>query len=177
MRNISVSLGFSGGSDGKKSACNAGDLGSISGLGRSPGGGHGNPLQYSCLENPHGPSSLAGYSPWVHGVAKSQTQLSDTAQHRVTEQIFLMLDTYTTEILCFLKNYTWYNLPKYGVKWHLFFSRFVFLTYASLDICTHWFDIILQRSKEVSSRHLQALCFLHVHFHFSTGLMRNENTM
>ena len=54
MGNISVSLGFPGGSVGKESACNVGDLGSISGLGRSPGGGHGNPLQYSCLENPHG---------------------------------------------------------------------------------------------------------------------------
>ena len=43
-------LGFPGGSGGKESACNVGDLGSISGLGRSPGGGHGNPLQYSCLE-------------------------------------------------------------------------------------------------------------------------------
>ena len=39
-------------SDGKESACNAGDLGSIPELGRSPGGGHSNPLQYSCLENP-----------------------------------------------------------------------------------------------------------------------------
>ena len=47
-------LGFPGGSDGKESTCNAGELGSIPGLGRSPGGGHGNPLQYSCLENPHG---------------------------------------------------------------------------------------------------------------------------
>ena len=44
--------GFPGGSDGKESACNAGDLSSIPGLGRSPGGGNGNPLQYSCLENP-----------------------------------------------------------------------------------------------------------------------------
>ena len=42
------------------SVCNAGDLGSIPGLGRPPGGGHGNPLQYSCLENPHGQRSLAG---------------------------------------------------------------------------------------------------------------------
>ena len=48
-------MGFPGGSEsepGKESACNAGDLGSIPGLGRSPGRGHGNPLQYSCLENP-----------------------------------------------------------------------------------------------------------------------------
>ena len=53
-----------GGPGGKESACNVGDLGSIPGLGRSPGGGHGNPLQYSCLENPHGQRCLVGYSPW-----------------------------------------------------------------------------------------------------------------
>ena len=41
-----------------------GDMGLISGLGRSPGGGHGNPPQYSCLENPQGQRSLEGYSPW-----------------------------------------------------------------------------------------------------------------
>ena len=57
-----VFLGFSGGSDGKESACNVGNLGSIPRLGRSSGGGHGNPLQYSCMENPHGQRSLAGYS-------------------------------------------------------------------------------------------------------------------
>ena len=55
---------FSGGADGKESACNMGDLGSIPGLGRSPGGGHDNPLQCSRLDNPHGPKSLAGYSLW-----------------------------------------------------------------------------------------------------------------
>ena len=63
-----------GGLDGKESASNVGDLGSIPALGRSPGGGHGNPLQYSCLENPHGQSSLAGYIPWGH---KERTGLSD----------------------------------------------------------------------------------------------------
>ena len=57
-------LGFPGGLDGKESTCNAGDLGLIPGLGRSPGGGHDNSLQYSCLENPYGQSSLVGYSPW-----------------------------------------------------------------------------------------------------------------
>ena len=55
---------FPGSSAGKESTCNVGDLGSIPRLGRSPGGGHGNPLQYSCLENPHGQRNLAGYSPW-----------------------------------------------------------------------------------------------------------------
>ena len=53
-----------GGSDGKESACNAEELGSIPGLGRSPGRGHGNTFQHSCLENPHGQRSLVGYSPW-----------------------------------------------------------------------------------------------------------------
>ena len=51
----------------KNPPTNAGDgraVGSILGSGRSPGGGNGNPFQYSCLENPHGPGSLAGYSPW-----------------------------------------------------------------------------------------------------------------
>ena len=55
---------FPGGSDGKEPTCNVGDLGSIPGLGRFPGVGHGNPLQYSFLENPHGQRSLVGYSPW-----------------------------------------------------------------------------------------------------------------
>ena len=65
---------FPGGSDGKASAYSAGDLGSIPGLGRSPGEGNGTPLQYSCLENPmDGGAWLAT----VHGVAKSRTQLRD----------------------------------------------------------------------------------------------------
>ena len=65
--------GFHGGSEVKTSACNAGDLGSIPGLGRSPGEGNGNPLQYSWLENP-----MDGGAWWatVHGVAKSRTLLS-----------------------------------------------------------------------------------------------------
>jgi len=67
-----VVLGFPGGTDSKESACDVGDLSSIPGLGRSPGGGHGDPLQYSCWENPYGQRSLAGYST-VHGVAKSWT--------------------------------------------------------------------------------------------------------
>ena len=67
-------MGSPGGSDGKASARNAGDPGSIPGLGRSPGEGNGNPLQYSCLEN-----FMDGGALWatVHGVAKSQTRLSD----------------------------------------------------------------------------------------------------
>ena len=56
--------GFPDSSAGKESTRNAGDLGSILGLGRSPGVRNGNPRQYSCLENPHGKRSLVGYSPW-----------------------------------------------------------------------------------------------------------------
>ena len=48
----------------KNPPANAGDMGLIPGLGSSPGGGHGNPLQYSCLENTHGQKSLEGYSLW-----------------------------------------------------------------------------------------------------------------
>ena len=55
---------------------NAGDPGLIPGLGSSPGEGHGNPLQYSCLENPHGQRSLAGYSPWGHKQLDMTEQLS-----------------------------------------------------------------------------------------------------
>ena len=58
--------GFPDGSDSKESASNAGHPGSIPGLVRSPGEGNGYPLQYSCLENPHGQRGLVGYSPWGH---------------------------------------------------------------------------------------------------------------
>ena len=67
-------MDFSGGSDGKASAYNEGDPGSIPGLGRSPGEGNGNPLQYSCLENP---MDRGAWLATVHGVAKSRTRLSD----------------------------------------------------------------------------------------------------
>ena len=66
-----VFLGFPGGSDGKGNACSVGDLGLIPGLERSPGGGHGNPLQYSGLENPHGQRrSPVDWRATVHRIAK-----------------------------------------------------------------------------------------------------------
>ena len=66
--------GFTGGSDGKESASNAGDLGSIPGSGRSPEEGNGNPLQHSFLVNPMDGGT---WQATVHEVAKSQTRLSD----------------------------------------------------------------------------------------------------
>ena len=73
-----ASKDFPGGSDGKASAYNAGDLGSIPGSGRSPGEGNGNPLQYSCLENP-----MDGGAWWatVHGLAKSRIQRETSLSH------------------------------------------------------------------------------------------------
>ena len=68
------SNGPPGGSDGKESTCNAGDLGLLLGLGRSLGGGHGNSLQYSCLENP---MDRGSWQATVQEVAKSWTRLSD----------------------------------------------------------------------------------------------------
>ena len=67
-------LGFPGSSNSKASTYNAGDPGLIPGLGRSPGEGNRNPLQYSCLENP---MDQGAYRATVHGVAESQTWLSD----------------------------------------------------------------------------------------------------
>ena len=63
-------MGFPGDASGKNPPANAGDLGLIPGLGRSPGGGHGNPLQYSCLENP---TDGEAWMSTVHRIAKSQT--------------------------------------------------------------------------------------------------------
>ena len=65
---------YFGGSDGKESACNVGDLGSILGSGRSPGKGNGCPLQYSGLEDS---MDRGAWRATIHGVAKSQTRLSN----------------------------------------------------------------------------------------------------
>ena len=84
---VTVGLGFPSGSDSKESTCNSGDSGSIPRLGRPPGGGHGNPLQCSCLENPHGQMSLVGYSPW--GCKESNT----TEQLTHVQQLAYMADS------------------------------------------------------------------------------------
>ena len=94
---MSSLVDFPGGSEVKASACNVGDLGLIPGLGRAPGEGSGNPLQYSCLENP-----MDGGAWWatVHGVAKSRTQLNDFT-HSLTHATFLSL------LLIFLNPVCW----------------------------------------------------------------------
>ena len=83
-------MGFPGGSSGKEvknppaNAGDAGDMGSIPGLGRSPGGGNGNPLQYPCLKNPR---DRGDWWATVPGVVKNQTQLS-THKHTHTQVVF-----------------------------------------------------------------------------------------
>ena len=67
-------MGFPGDSDHNESACNAGDLSSIPGLGRSPGEGNGNPFQYSCLKNF---MDRGAWRATIHGVTKSRTRPSD----------------------------------------------------------------------------------------------------
>ena len=67
---------------GKDSTCHARDQGLIPGLGQSPGGGHGNPLQYSCLENPHGQRSLMGCSQWGCKESDTTEQLSTAHMHK-----------------------------------------------------------------------------------------------
>ena len=81
--NLKVNTDFPDGSDSKESNCNAGDLGLIPRLRRSPGGGHDKPLQYSCLENFHGQRSLMGYSP------RSYKELY-TIEHMESRKMVLM---------------------------------------------------------------------------------------
>ena len=84
MHNLIYPRGFPGGSDGKQSAYNVGDPGSIPGLGRTPGQGDGNPLQYSCLADP---MDRGAWRAVVHRVAKSQTRRSSLARgQRVDSQ-------------------------------------------------------------------------------------------
>ena len=74
IEKVNIYLDFPGGSDGRASTYSAEDLDSIPGSGRSPGDGNGNPLRYTCLENP---MERGAWWATVHGVTKSQTRLSD----------------------------------------------------------------------------------------------------
>ena len=91
--------GFAGGSDGKKSACNAGDSGSIPGLGRSPGEGNGDPLQYPCLENS---MDRGAWRAIVHGVTKSWTQLCGYIFTYVYPYISISLSIYICAYLLYI---------------------------------------------------------------------------
>ena len=99
--------GFPGGSDGKESTCNAADLASIPGLGRSPGGGHGNPLQCSCLENRHGQRNLADNSPWGRKESDMIEWLS-IAQHTRSLSIYEFIKEPILTLLHFFPTYIYF---------------------------------------------------------------------
>ena len=142
-------MGFPGGSDGKESICNAGDLDSIRGLGRSPGGGRGNPLQYPCLENPYGQRSLAGCSPW-DCKNSDMTELLSTAQHS---------NTYFLE---FLK---WWQIIEI---WLIHRYSSIFLTFCSESMC--FWELFLQSFIPLSG--LLKLCNCQV---MNSNLVRSSN--
>ena len=110
-------MGFLGGSDGKEPACNVGDLGSIPGSGRSPGGGHGNPSQYSGLENPHGQRSLTGYSPRGWKESNTTEWLSKMTKHFDIVDYFFFLGVMSslrfqdTSFPAFLPYFFAYSIP------------------------------------------------------------------
>ena len=89
-------LDFPHGLDSKESSCNVGDLDSLPGLGRSPGRGHGNALQYSCLENPHGQRSLVGYSPWGCKELDMTEQLSSSSRMVILPKV---VQLFTSELI------------------------------------------------------------------------------
>jgi len=93
--------GFPGGSEVTASACNVGDLGSVLGSGRSPGEGNGNPLQYSCLENP---MDRGAWCVTVHGVAKSRTRLSE---HIKKQRCYFASKGPSSQIFGFSSIYVW----------------------------------------------------------------------
>ena len=111
-------MDFSGGSE---TTWNVGDLGSIPGLGRSPGGGHGNPLQYCCLENPHGQKSLLGYTPWGHAEFATTEQLSTHIHHLSNNYISYLSALsrfFKKTILKFIQNEKSQQITKYNLKYH-----------------------------------------------------------
>ena len=145
------SLGFPGGSDGKESACNAGDMGLIPGLGRSPGRGHGNPLQYSCLENPHRQKSLAQRVEYNWATKHS-------TQHRGSLQLIIGRNRVTKPLPSLTK--FWKAIPFSSVQslslvW-LFVTPWTTARQASLSITNS--RSLLKLMSVMSSNHLILYC-------------------
>ena len=149
-KDLLYSMGFSGGSDGKESACNVGDLGSIPGLGRSSGGGHGNPLQCYGLENPHWQRSLVSYSQWGHRESDMSERLR-TAQHNCIyhRKLYSMLCcfsvTQSCPTLCNPEDHSTPGFPVLHYFWEL----------AQTRVC--WVSDAIQPSRPLSLHSLPAL--------------------
>ena len=102
---------FPGGSDGKVSACNAGDPGSIPGLGRHPSEGNGNPLQYSYLENPMDGGAWLGYSPCVHKESDTTEWLHFLSFHSITMCFFIECPWIVYWISSYILSRIFFNKP------------------------------------------------------------------
>ena len=120
-----VFLVFPGGSAGKESACNVGDLDSIPGLERSPGKGNGYPLQYSGLEN--------SMDYIVHGVAKSRTRLSDVHFHTLFHGFFVVVLSFAFMLShVYLPHYrTWENFIAVTLLWYLYWGITIMDTFST----------------------------------------------
>ena len=106
--------GLPGGSDGKESTCNAGNLGSVPELGRSPGGEHGNPF-HSCLDNPHGQKSLVGYSPQGHPESDMTGQLSPAQLSEIISILLLTSNKWHSQQINW-KKFNAGSIQRYGSK-------------------------------------------------------------
>ena len=122
-------MGFPGGSDGKGSAFRAGDRGSIPGSGRSPGGGHGNPLQGSCVEKP---TDRGAWRATAHGLAESDTTERLTLHNQVLARLVSccpFITTFSFATIIHLRQYFLF-LDSLSYSWlpgHSVLQNFVFL--------------------------------------------------
>ena len=145
-----AALGFSGSPVYKESACNAGDLGSIPGMGRYPGEGNGYPLQYSCLENP---MDRGAWWATDHGVAKSQTRLS----------VF----TFTFFHSCSTRSVRWSQngLSIFCVSNTFHKAVNISFNLAALKLCSVSFSLpLLKKSRGSESRELARHCICELGF-------------
>ena len=117
-----VFMSFSGGSDSQEPTCNAGDLGSIPGLERFPVGGHGNPLQYSCLENPHRQRILAGYRLWGHKELDMTEWLSTQYSVGPTNHVWILYFTPACHSFIIIHLFLFLIFFIYFIEW-LVYSR------------------------------------------------------
>ena len=144
------------GSDGKESACKAGVVGSIPGQERSPGEGNGNPLQYSCLENPMDRGAWVGYSPrgrkesdtteWLHFISLPASQADSSPSKQPGKPCLYLYKWYLSVLvlclvifLCFcirlFKNYHIETFCKYPVLWGIIFKLFCCSSPTGTGLC------------------------------------------
>ena len=120
----------------KESACSAGDAGdagSVPGLGRSPGGGHGNPPQYSCLENP---MDRGAWWATVHGVAKSRTRLERPSTHAP-----VCLSFHLFKGICVVSSFRWLQI-KLLYAFDLEADLFASLCHTTFSALLIWVEIL-----------------------------------